>query len=299
MASPSLNMLRAFEAAARLGSFAAAAEELCVTPAAIGQLVRKLEDQIDRQLFHRLGKRLLLTEAGNNVFPKFSAAFRDLDDAVLELHGITVPLHITISVPPSFAMGWLSSRIADFVSMFDSLNFSIRAEDDPVNFEQDSIDVRLTYGEGHYPGLQIKKLMHDVAIPVCAPKLLGAHGDVTSPKDILKLPLIHTQWRSHQASYPSWQRWTQEHCNSQQTLTVSTEHVVNKSKLAIDLAQAGLGVALAQRIYVNDLINEGMLVCPIDRALRFDAPYCLVIPLKRTHSFAVLGFEKWLRSHLL
>lgn len=298
MGTPSLNMLRAFEAAARLGSFAAAADELCVTPAAVGQLVRKLEDQIDRQLFHRRGKRLLLTEAGNNVLPKFSAAFRDLDNAVLELQGTTVPFHITISVPPSFATGWLSGRIADFADMSEKLNFSIRAEEDPVDFERDSIDARLTYGEGHYPGLQVKKLMQDVAIPVCMPELLEVYGDVTTPEEMFGLPLIHTQWQSHQASYPSWQRWAKEHCKSQQMPTVSSEHVANNSKLAIDLATSGLGVALAQWIYVYELINAGVLVCPIDRALSFDAPYCLAIPAKREHNLAVLRFESWLKSRL-
>ena len=298
MASPSLNMLRAFEAAARLGSFAAAADELYVTPAAVGQLVRKLEDQIERPLFHRLGKRLLLTEAGNNVLPKFSAAFRDLDDAVRELHGVTVPLQLTVSVPPSFATGWLAPQIAEFVATFENLNISIRAEDDPVNFEQEAIDVRLTYGEAHYPGLQVTRLVQDVVIPVCSPTLLEPNERITQPEDIFRFPLIHTQWLSHQAAFPSWQRWAKQHCDSVQSLTAETEHVANNSKLAVDLAQAGLGVTLAQRIYVDHLLDAGDLMCPIDRTLRFEAPYCLVVPKKRANDLAVLRFEDWIQGKL-
>ncbi len=298
MSLPSLNALRAFEASARHGSFVAAADELSVSPAAIGQLVRKLEEQIDRQLFHRQGKRLQLTEAGLSAAPKIATAFRDLEAAVVELRGQTVSAHLTISVPPSFATGWLSSRISGFIEASGDIEVSIRAEDDPIRFEQDAIDVRLTYGDWHYPELLVEKVLDDIAMPVCAPSLLRSEEGMTAPEELLQLPLIHTLWPSPQASYPSWQAWIKQHCPTSALPAPTRGHAANTSKLAIDLAQAGLGVALAQRVYVADLLRDGALVCPITCYLPFEAPYVLNLPSRRAERPYVRAFCAWLTAEM-
>lgn len=298
MALPSLNTLRAFEATARTGSFASAAEELCVSSAAVGQMVRKLEVGIDRRLFHRNGKRLTLTEAGFNALPKFSAAFEELENAVLELQDLTAPSSLTISVPPSFAVGWLSTRISDFIAGFDSMTCSVRGEEDPVNFEQDAIDIRLTYGNWHYPGYLVEPIMQDVAIPVCTPDLLASRETIATPEDVLQLPLIHTQWPKQQASYPSWHKWHQTFCEPARCSPPAKGHTANSSKLAIDLALSGLGVALAQGIYVSDALRSGALVCPIDRVLPLEAPYCLNIPASYARNETIDVFKTWLKAQV-
>ena len=104
--SPSLKGLQAFEAAARTGSFAAAAEELSVSAAAVSQLIRTVEEQMGRQLFHRVSRKVVLTEAGVEMLPRLTMAFQEIGSVSRELGGDAFRPRLVVSVPPSMAMGW-------------------------------------------------------------------------------------------------------------------------------------------------------------------------------------------------
>ena len=126
------------------------ARELSVSPAAISQLIRALEDQVGRKLFHRINRGIAPTEAGLEILPRLSAAFDELKGVSCQLSGVGSPSRVTISVPPSVAMGWLSTRIAGFMAAHGPIDISLRGEVDPVDFDRDLIDIRMSYGRFHY-----------------------------------------------------------------------------------------------------------------------------------------------------
>ncbi|RVC44730.1 LysR family transcriptional regulator, partial [Mesorhizobium sp. M4B.F.Ca.ET.088.02.2.1] len=108
---PSLKGLQAFEAAARAGSFVAAAEELSISAAAVSQLIRTVEEQMGRKLFHRVNRRVVLTEAGVEMLPRLAMAFQEIGSVSREVSGGAFRPRLVVSVPPSMAMGWLSERL--------------------------------------------------------------------------------------------------------------------------------------------------------------------------------------------
>ncbi|MFQ5438703.1 MAG: LysR family transcriptional regulator, partial [Paracoccaceae bacterium] len=136
---PSLKGLRAFEAAARTGSFAAAAGELSVSPAAIGQLVRSLEEQIGRKLFYRVNRGITPTEAGLEILPRLSLAFDELKGVSRQITGGNSRSRLSVSAPMSVVSGWLSHRIGEFAVHHGQTDIFLRTDGDPVNFEHDKI----------------------------------------------------------------------------------------------------------------------------------------------------------------
>ncbi|MEM7221895.1 MAG: LysR substrate-binding domain-containing protein [Pseudomonadota bacterium] len=289
-----LNALRAFEAAARHGSFVAAAGEIGVSPAAVSQQVRGLEARIGRALFTRVGRRVVLTEAGLEVLPRLSAAFQGLAEVAQQLSGRPASARLTLSVPPSFALSWLSSRVQGFIAANPGLALSIRAEEDPIAFERDKVDLRLSYGRFHYPEHRVEELMTDQVLPLCSPALAT---ECAGPEALLALPLIHTDWGPSAARYPSWRSW----CLAQ-GLSPDEEslrgHWANSSKLALDLAASGAGVVLGQRLLAADLIAAGHLVCPLALPMDLEAPYCLSVPRLRAERAPVVAAIAWLKAEM-
>jgi len=290
---PSLKGLRAFEAAARSGSFASAAVELSVSPAAIGQLIRSLEDQVGRKLFHRVNRGIIPTEAGLEVLPRLSAAFDELKGISRQISGASSHARLTISAPPSIVSGWLSRQICEFVATHGPIDISLRSDNDPVDFDQDAIDIRMSYGRFHYRTHDTDEIIADAIFPVCAPSFMDREGPFTSAENLLDTFLIHTDWGPASASFPTWRNWFD-------VASVSpgrrTDHglVANSSIVAINLAVAGLGVTLCQGLLAARLIEEGSLVHAYNLALPQSQPYCLTIPQRSVNRPIVSKFQDWL-----
>ncbi len=297
-ALPSMKGLQAFEAAARNGSFAAAANELSVSPAAVSQLVRTLEEQIGRKLFYRVKRSVIPTEAGLEVLPRLSAAFEELDGVSRRLTGASGRARITISVPPSVASGWLAERIGEFVALHDPGKLSIRGEEDPVAFERDGIDVRMSYGRFHNREHESEEIATDRAFPACSPAFLVTHGPLGSAEQLSRVPLIHTDWGPSAAAFPSWPSWFDAAAvelprRSARSLTA------NSSKAAIDLAVSGLGIVLCQGFFAAGPLQEGLLVRPVMQSLEFSHPYCLTVPERSARRPIVQAFRDWFRDACL
>ena len=288
VALPSLKGLQAFEAAARTGSFAAAAEELSVSAAAVSQLIRTVEEQIGRKLFHRVNRRVVLTEAGVEMVPRLTMAFQEIGSVSRELGGDAFRPRLVVSVPPSMAMGWLSRRLTGFVASHGAVDISLRGDDDPVSFDRELIDIRLSYGP-HYRDHPTEDIVRDAVYPVCAPRL--AHA--TEPGSLGSLPLIHTDWGPTGASFPSWRNWF-EAAGIEPGRAAQRGLSANSSRAALDLAISGLGVALAQGIYCAEAMEDGRLVRPLGRALELRQPYCLTIPERSARRDVVEAFRDWL-----
>ncbi|MCP3688931.1 MAG: LysR family transcriptional regulator [Gammaproteobacteria bacterium] len=291
---PSLKALRAFEVAARTGSFAAAAKELSVSAAAIGQLVRTLEDQVGRALFYRVKRKVIPTEAGFEVLPRLTVAFDELQDVSQKLTGASSPTRLTISAPESVMTGWLSQRIDSFVLAQDTIDLSLRCDNDPVNFDGDRIDIRLSYGQFYYRTHNTSEIITDTIYPVCSPGFMQEYGPFMSAEDLLHSSLIHTDWGPTSASYPTWRNWFE---SAAVPPGQYTNHglVANSSMMAINLARRGLGVALSQGLLVAHLVEEGFLVQASHLVLAQTQAYCLTIPQRSASRPIVKSCRRWMR----
>lgn len=292
IAFPSLRGLQAFEAAARSGSFAAAAQELSISAAAVSQLIRTIEDQMGRKLFNRVNRRVVLTDAGREILPRLTTAFGEIGSVSRELGGAEFRSRLVVSVPPSMAMGWLSSRLAGFVAAHGAVDISLRGEDDPVSFDRDLIDIRLSYGHSHYRDQATEDIARDAVYPVFAPDLVATNRSLDGTA-LTGLPLIHTDWGPTGASFPSWRNWF-EAMGIEPGRAAQRGLSANSSRAALDLAISGLGVALAQGVYCAEALEDGRLVRPLAQALELRQPYCLTIPERSARRDVVAAFRQWL-----
>src|SRR4051812_18602278 len=288
VALPSLRGLQAFEAAARTGSFAAAAEELSVSAAAVSQLIRTVEEQLGRKLFHRVNRRVVLTEAGVEMLPRLTMAFQEIGSVARDVGGDAFRPRLVISVPPSMAMGWLSERLAGFVRTHGAADISLRGDDDPVPFDRELIDIRLSFGP-HYREHPTEEIVKDAVYPVCAPGLTAT----IKPESLVGVPLIHTDWGLTGASFPSWRTWF-EAAGIEPGRAVQRGLSANSSRAALDLAISGLGVTLAQGIYCAGALEDGRLVRPNALSIALRQPYCLTIPERSARRDVVGAFRGWL-----
>ncbi|MCP4494245.1 MAG: LysR family transcriptional regulator [Gammaproteobacteria bacterium] len=292
---PSLKALRAFEVAARTGSFAAAARELSVSAAAIGQLVRALEDQVGRALFYRVKRKVIPTEAGFEVLPRLTVAFDELQDISQQITGASSPARLTISAPESVMTGWLSQCIDSFILAQGTIDLSLRCDNDPVNFDGDRVDIRLSYGQFYYRTHNTSEIITDAIYPVCSPGFMQESGPFTSAEALLHTSLIHTDWGPTSASYPTWRNWFE---SARVSPGQHTDHglVANSSMMAINLARNGLGVALCQGLLVAHLIEKGALVQASRLVLPQTQAYCLTIPQRSANRPIVALCQTWMRQ---
>ena len=289
----SLRGLQALEAAARLGSFAAAARELSVSPAAVSQLVRSLEDQVGHKLFHRINRGITLTESGLETLPRLSAAFDELRAVSRRISGSALRSRLTISAPPSLATGWLPTAIASFSRQAEVVDISLREDTDPVDFERHRIDLRLSYGRFHYQTHATEEIVTDSVIPVCSPAFLSCHGPFETAQVLAAAPLIHTDWGPAAAAFPVWRNLFEAYGLAQDTRELRGL-IANSSVMAVNLALAGLGVALVQSLLAKHQIRSEQLVRAGAMAIAQSQPYCLTIPQRSANRPLVATLRDWL-----
>jgi LysR family glycine cleavage system transcriptional activator len=232
-----LNALRAFEVAARAGSFAQAGVELGVTAAAVSQQVKALEERLGRQLFVRQGNRITLTDAGRGLFFRVEGPFADLAFAVAEVGARPARARLVVSVLPVLAE-WLVGRLTGVSGL------EIRVEEDPVVLARDGVDLRLTYGAHLYPDHRVEVLFRDVLVAVAAP---GAEGAAR----------VHSDWGPAYGAQPGWEDWSGARADPAEGWRVGAAQV------ALALARGGLGVALVpSRVAAADVAAGRLVVLP-------------------------------------
>ncbi|MEI9405421.1 LysR family transcriptional regulator [Mesorhizobium argentiipisi] len=205
---PPLNAMRTFEVAARAGSFTLAASELGVSSAAVSQQVRNLEDWFGKQLFVRNGNRIALTDAGHAIYPQTAHALGEIAAVGRRMLEGGLRTRLVVSVPFSLAELWLAPRLAVLLDGFPQMAIDVRVEDDPVDVMRQNIDLRISYGDYHYPALKMVRLVHDEVLPVAAPEFWQRYGKGPSGlADVHESHFIHTNWGPNYASHPSWVDW--------------------------------------------------------------------------------------------
>lgn len=295
-----LNALKAFEVAARHGGFVQAARELNVTPSAVSQQVKGLEEFLGRQLFQRHNNRIVLTDAGLTIYPALAESFDRLDDTLRRALEQEVRSRIVVSVLPSLACRWMTDVLSGFLADEPDIKIDLRIEEDPVEFAAQGIELRICYGAHLYPDLAVMPLLTDSVVPLCCPAFLngirrsGPAGRL-EPQDLADHDLIHTEWGPAFASLPTWADWFQAAGLDRQP-AVGQGHRVGQSSVAIDFALAGMGVALGQRLLARQELADGRLVAPLEPAVPLASPYCMVSPHARAQRPALVRLIGWLQD---
>lgn len=265
--SPSLNALRAFEAAARHGGYVGAARELHVTPAAIGTQVKGLEAWLGRPLFHRLPNGLVLTPEGRAALPALSAAFDALNGAVRGMRSIGRPRSLTLAALPCIAQLWLAPRLPALQAAFD-LDVTILTRDEQPDYARDLVDLGLYVGEAAPAGCTSVVLARDDLYPVCTPALAAG---LRRPDDLAGATLLHDSvWRG------DWPRWLAAHGPG--ALRPAREAAFSLYSLALDAALAGSGVLIGHSVLVAGALADGRLVAPFGDRVVAGPPLRLVVP---------------------
>jgi LysR family glycine cleavage system transcriptional activator len=278
---PPLNAVRTFEVAARLASFVAAGKELGVSAAAVSQQVRHLEEYFGKKLFVRSGNRLSLTDAGLAIFPQTSRALDDIAAMTVRLLEGEMRTRLIISVPFSLAEVWLAPKLAVLLESYPQLSVDVRVEDDPVDLARHDVDIRVSYGDYHYPSLDAIPLVHDQVVPLCAPELWYRHGN--SDFDLTRIHeslFIHTQWGPSYASHPTWSDWYASEVG-QGSPDPALGRRSGLSSLSITLAKLGCGIALGQKLIAQADLAAGRLIVLSARSLPLGHPYCAFVPAEK------------------
>ena len=290
---PPLTALRAFEAAARHLSFKDAADELGVTPAAISQQVKLLEEHVGAALFRRLTRALVLTETAQLALPALRTGFDHLADAAEILSSDTRQSVLTVSVAPSFGAKWLVPRLSRFQAAHPDIDVLIDAADRLVDFERDTVDMALRFGPGGYPGLVVERLFADRLFPVCSPALLQGAHPLRLPADLRHHHLIHYQKPQLSDADPAWAMWLR--AAGVEGVDGTRGPRFSAHTLALEAAVAGQGVALVESSLVEDDLASGRLVRPFAEVAQMETEfsYNIVYPQARAQQPKIRHFRDW------
>lgn len=280
-----LNALRAFEVAARSGSFVQAGRELGVTAAAVSQQVRALEAAYGKQLFLRQGNRITLSDSGRAIYPRLEAALAEIAAIGAELGEGQARARLVLSCLPTLAEAWLLPRLGGRAG-----GLEIRVQDDPVNLAAEGVDLRLSYGAHFYPDHQIEPLFRDRLVAVSAPGL--------APEGLAALPdaaFIHTDWGPRYASGPSWAAyWRLD--GRRRPPDIRAGLVLGQTHAAMIAAGAGLGAALVPERLAGAMIRSGQLVRHGVVSMPLPWDYVMVWPLALARRRALQDLIAHLRA---
>jgi len=285
---PSLNGLRAFEAAARHLSFTQAASELNVTQTAISHQIRRLEEELGIRLFVRKNRALSLTPEAREYLPGIRAAFNDLRLATDRLLRKDDDNVLTISTLASLAAKWLLPRLSAFQEAHPDIDVRITTSTGLIDFRGGDVDAAIRYGRGHWPGLRAEWLMADEMFPVCSPMLLTGKRPLRCPEDLRDHVLLHNTNNGD-----DWRLWLTA-AGLPSDISKQPGITFDLILMTVQAAIDGMGVAMGRTTYVKDDIAKTRLVVPFKIALPADAGFYLVSPEGAPDSPKLRAFRQWL-----
>lgn len=288
---PSLDTLRAFEAAARHLNFTKAAKELHVSQSALSQRIGALEGDLGFPLFRRAGRTLTLTPRGKAIAEAMARALVEITAAFAALDGDEAAPTLILSVLPSFAARWLMPRLPRFQAEHAHIQVQVHAEGRLIDLADSEADLAVRFGHGNYPGHVVDRLMDDYLVPVGRPELRPAGGSGWA--DLTALPLLHDIPAGSDQSGTDWRSWF-AHVGLA-TVPAPAGSRFSQADLMLQAAEQGLGVALARYSLVHDDLVAGRLV-PLapPPMLRARYEYYLVSLPEKAEKPAILAFRRWL-----
>ena len=283
---PSMSMLMAFDSAARMGSFSAAARELNLTQGAISRQIHALENQLGVALFKRAGKTVQLTEVGKVYLQEIHTALRTIRNA--SLNAITSPLSgiLNLAVLPTFGTRWLMPRFSSFLKKHPDITVNFVTKLTPFDFQGENVHSAIHYGEPDWPDTTSTFLMGEKAIPVCSPNLLERHP-IRNAEDMSSLPLLHLTSRPN-----AWKDWF-----ALNNIVLPQNHgmLFEQFSIVIQAAVAGIGMALLPIFLIQNELDRGELMMIQNLPLISSrSAYYLVTPTDKSDYAPVVAFRNWL-----
>ncbi|SLN21247.1 transcriptional regulator GcvA [Roseisalinus antarcticus] len=292
-ALPPLTALRAFDAAARHMSFAQAAEELNVTPAALSFQIKSLEQHLGRPVFRRLNRAVELTEAGRALAPGARDGFASLRTAWRTARRLSDTRTLVVTAGPGFTSKWLAPRLFLFVTENPDIELRLSASLRVMDFEQDEVDLAIRFGQSVDDGLFSRTIIEEWMTPMVAPHL--AEG-LSSPEDLLSLPLLHqddTAFLTPRRDWPTWLKAAGlDAPEAAGTHFSQADHAVNA-------ALAGAGALLGRVSMTEKHLREGRLVMPFPLTLWANAAYRIVCPVGNERRPQVSSFIDWVEREVV
>ncbi len=284
---PPTQTLRAFEAAARLGNYTRAGEELHLTHSAISHQIRALEQRIGRKLFQREGRQMVLTDSGRLLAEEVRQALLALDRALqigkVERHQAAQTLRVSAS--PSFASAWLVPRLAAFHQQHPHIDISLRSTHELSELDFGDVDVAIWYGRAGHKNFRYQRLLKEVVFPVCSPAFGASHPAIT-PRDLPRFPLLRF------AHHGGWEPWFA--AAGIQQGEPQTGPVYDDPMHLLDAAAADQGIALARSCLVHSHLASGRLIRLFDITAPARGTYFSVSPFDTGKAAAITEFQDWL-----
>ena len=289
----SLGAFRTFEIAARHLSFTKAARELFVTQAAVSQQIRQLENQLGFKLFHRMTRKLALTEEGQKLARTTREALNSIYQTVEDIKQDTETGSITISTIPSFAVRWIIPRLGQFRKTHPGIQLNIHSDERIIDLNEFKVDLAIRAGKGNYPGLKVTLLMMEDIFPVCSPSLLQGDKPLEKIEDIYHHEILQdeVQWRLDEEE-TDWYVWLKA-VGITDIDTFSGTSFSN-SIMALQAAADGLGIAMCRSSLIGDDLKTGRLVKPFDITVESPVAYYIVCLKENSHKPRIKAVTNWL-----
>lgn len=285
---PPLTALRAFEAAARHMSFARAAAELNVTPAALSFQIKSLEEHLGAPVFRRLNRAVELTPEGAALRGGVHEGFDLITSAWRSARRLSQSNVLTVTAGPAFTAKVLAPRLFEFAQMYPEIDLRFSASLRIMDFQRDDVDVAIRFGHGGDEGLYSRVLMREWIAPMMTPAMAQAFD---TPEKLLQAPLIFDDSIDFLTPRADWAQWFKAHGLAGQMLKGSH---FSQADHAIDAAVNGGGAVLARSTLAAGALIDKTLVAPFDIALSTEAHFRFVCPKGHETKPQVAAFSDWL-----
>lgn len=292
---PPLGALLAFEAAAKSGSFATAAQQLFVTPAAISQQIRTLESHLQIVLFERSKSGVKLTRAAQSYLIFVEQGLAQLRLGQQQLQQFDNLDVLTISALPSVAQKWLMPLVMEWMSLHPAFEVRVEASHTRVNFNNSASDMCISFGIEGYKDFHREKLLRDQVSLVLSPQLAETL-EVVSVENVCQLPMIHVDWGNDNRNLPQWSDWLA--LNEQRLSYIQPGPRFNLSSMAIEAAVQSKGVLLGQHLLIQKELASSQLISPFKQSLTLGEDYYLVYPQRTLDNPKAAAFIEWLKQRL-
>lgn len=281
---PPLTTLEGFEAAARLGSFSDAADELGVTQSAISHQMKLLEDYFHQPLFTRTKRTVELTDAGKDFLGTATQTLEILARGKNRLDYYVKPGSVVITTTSSFASKWLVPRLSDLKKAAPTIQPWLHCDDTHFFLQETEIDFAIWYGNGNWPNVEVTKLFHDYLTPLAAPGYL----DDPTTEGLRETTLLHDERKE------DWQAWL--HQSGMGNIDSIAGFNFSDPGLMLESAAAGQGIALGSLVLAHNLILDGKLARPFEEFLKTEKAYYLVVNPQYKSRKSVLEVLEWLKK---
>jgi DNA-binding transcriptional LysR family regulator len=285
---PPVHALSAFEAAARHGSFALAAEELCITPSALSHRIRLLEEFVGERLFIRDGRNVGLSEFGRRYLDVVRQALRTLTDFPMPMRAASVQPRVKLTLPPTFARYLLVPRLSSFIEQHPDIAVEIYLSVPLYDLSLAESDLEVRFGPGKYPNLQSEKLFSEPTFVVASPGYLRQMGDINTPEDLQKATLIRS-------ALEPWQPWFEAAGLDWPEPTAGLR--VDDLGLLLEAVRHGHGIGLTREHFARELLDSGEIVRLFD--MQTATPphaYYVVYEKQTTERPEVDTFLQWMKA---